>query len=139
MAPRIAVAQSEVTPATELGLYPNSTDVVVQVLQVLGIPDRDITVVKSEGGATSTRDEALLLRRYLAEKDIRRVIIVTSAFHSRRAAWIFNRELSAQEVEILMSAAPQLRFNEANWWQSERGLLTFSNEYIKLFYYYAVY
>ena len=139
LAPRIAVAQSEVTPTTELGLYPNSTDVVVRVLQELGIPDRDITVVKSNGGATSTRDEARLLRRYLAEHDVRRVIIVTSPFHTRRANWIFKRELSDLEAETQMSAAPQQKFNETNWWQSERGLLAFTNEYIKLFYYYAVY
>lgn len=139
LASQIVVAREEDLPAVELGLYPHGTDVVVGILKELGIPAENITVVTIEGGVTSTRDESQVLRYYVDQHDIKRVILVTTAFHTRRSQWIFDKALSGSGAELEVAAAPQWKFDETNWWQNERGLLTFANEYIKLFYYFAVY
>ena len=139
LAPQIVMAQEEDSPAVEIGLFPNGTDVMVEVIKKQGIPAKNITVIHAAGGATSTFDETQLLRGYVENNNIERVILVTSAFHTRRAKWIFNRELAGTGVTLEMSAAPQWKFNETDWWQEERGLIMLANEYIKLVYYVVTY
>jgi hypothetical protein len=47
--------------------------------------------------------------------------------------------LSGSPATILSFPAPHYGFDKANWWEKERGLIAFADEYIKLFYYYAKY
>lgn len=139
LAPQIVMCQEEESPAVEIGLYPRGTDVAIEILKELGVPAENIKLIAFEGGTTSTRDEARFLGRYVEEHNVTRVILITTAFHTRRAKWIFVKELSGSGVTVEIAAAPQWKFDETNWWQQERGLIVFVNEYIKLFYYYAVY
>ncbi len=139
LAPLIVMARSEDTPAVEMGLIPNDTDISVGVLERLGIPAEKILVLPYPGGVTSTFDEAVVLHQYIEDTGIDRVILVTSAFHSRRASWIFARELADLPVEVKMVAVPYSTFDDTNWWQNESGLITLNNEYIKLGYYFLKY
>ena len=139
LAPDIVMAREEDWPAVELGLYPRGTDVATEILKELGVPAENITVIAGEGGTTGTRDESIILGRYVEEHNVKRVIIVATAFHTRRTKWIFDKELKGSGVVLEVAAAPEWKFDETNWWQQERGLKTFLNEYIKLFYYFAVY
>ncbi|MBE3038373.1 MAG: YdcF family protein [Chloroflexi bacterium] len=135
LAPVIGIADSEVSPAENLGLIPNETDIAVGVMERLGVPSDKIIELTTDGGVTSTFDEAVLLRQYIESHDIQRVILVTSVFHTRRAKWIFERELEGLPVTLEVAAVPYSRFDETNWWQSEQGLIALNNEYIKLFFY----
>jgi uncharacterized SAM-binding protein YcdF (DUF218 family) len=139
LAPRIVVARAEDSPAAELGLYPNVSDVTVEILQELGVPEENISLLQVEGGATSTRDEAIILRGYLEHHSFERVILVTSAFHTRRARWIFERELAPSHISLQLAAAPHRKYDVTTWWQEETDLIDFTNEYIKLGYYFLRY
>jgi len=139
LAPRILIARSEVQPAEKLGLAPNETDIAVAVMIKLGVPAQAITVLPVPGGVTSTFDEAAQLRSYLQATKLRRVLLVTSAFHTRRARWVIEKELAGVPLELEVCAVPYDGFDATNWWRSENGLITFNNEYIKLFYYYWKY
>jgi uncharacterized SAM-binding protein YcdF (DUF218 family) len=139
LAPQIVVARAEDSPAAELGLYPNISDVTVEILQELGVPEENITLLRVEGGATSTRDEAVILRDYLERHSFERVIVVTSAFHTRRAHWILKRELARPGISLQLAAAPYRKYDITTWWQEESGLINFTNEYIKLGYYFLRY
>ncbi len=61
----------------------------------------------------------------------RTVIAVTSAFHSRRSRWLLRRQLDRLDVTVLMDGAPDWEYNESNWWQNKRGLVSYVEEYIK--------
>jgi uncharacterized SAM-binding protein YcdF (DUF218 family) len=135
LAPHIVIARSENQPTVDLGLVRNETDISVGVMESLGVPAADILVLQMPGGVTSTYDEASLLRQYVEEHDAGSVILVTSAFHTRRARWIFRRELAGLPVTLEIAAAPNHGFDQTNWWTSEYGLITVNNEYLKLFYY----
>jgi uncharacterized SAM-binding protein YcdF (DUF218 family) len=65
--------------------------------------------------------------------------LVTSAFHTRRAKWIFDRELAGTPVKLEMVAVPYAGFDQTDWWKNETGLITLNNEYIKLAYYFVKY
>lgn len=139
LAPVVVIARSENLLAAELGLVPNDTDIAVGVMEKLGVPVEKIIVLQVPGGVTSTFDEAIVLRRYIETNNIHTVILVTSAFHTRRAKWIFDRELSGLPLTLEMAAAPHYGFNATNWWRSESGLITLNNEYVKLVYYFFKY
>ena len=138
-APRIIIARAEDEPAVKAGIFPNDTDVAIRILKKLGVPGEKISLIPVPGGVTSTRDEAVALRRYADAHGIRRIILVTSAFHTRRAMWIMRKILAGSPATIVSAPAPHDKFDKASWWNEERGLITFANEYIKLIYYFAKY
>jgi len=135
LAPLVAIAQTESSPAERLGLVDNPTDIAVEVMQLRGVPADKILVLNTSGPVTSTFDEARTLRQYVEANDIHSVIMVTSAFHTRRARWIFEKELAGVQVELEVAGAPYPSYDAGNWWQDENGLINLNNEYIKLIFY----
>jgi len=131
----IVVPQHELTPAEELGIYPNPTEAAVKVLLLKGVNKSDIIVIDFDNGVTSTKDEAIALRRYINKTKIKNVILVTSAFHSFRAKYIFKQVLKKTSVNIKLSPAPHSKFDENNWWKHEDGLIYFTIEFFKLIHY----
>jgi uncharacterized SAM-binding protein YcdF (DUF218 family) len=136
---RVVIARAEDSTAVKLGLIPNETDISVGVMKRLGVPAEKITILATAGGVTSTFDEARALHDYVEKSQISRVIVVTSEFHSRRAKWIFTRELAGLPLALDMIAVPYATFNRTDWWTNENGLITLNNEYIKLIFYYFKY
>ena len=139
LAPVVIIARAENTPVVDLGLVPNDTDISVGVMEKLGVPPERITILPYPGGTTSTFDEAAAFRQYAKENHVQRIILVTSAFHTRRARWIFEKTLAGLPVTLEMAAVPYVGFDHTNWWKNETGLITLSNEYFKLVYYYFKY
>jgi uncharacterized SAM-binding protein YcdF (DUF218 family) len=139
-APRVLIVQAEPQPAAELGLIPDETHINVAIMKAEGVPRDAITVLPGgEEGATSTFDEAIALRAYVETEPVERVLLVTSAFHTRRARWIVRRLLKGTGVTVDVSAAPHWDFDATNWWQHERGLLYFFTEVVKLAFYHLHY
>ncbi len=90
LARRVAVSEGEVPFAVAVGALPSTTDVTVQALISLGVPDDRVEIIPFEGGVTSTRDEALAFRDYVQEHMVTRAIIVASALQngcSRANPW----------------------------------------------------
>ena len=135
LAPVIIIARSEDTPVVNLGLLPNDTDISVAVMEKLGVPPGKIIILPVPGGVTSTFDEAVACKGYVEANHVQRIILVTSAFHTRRARWIFARTLAGLPVALEMVAVPYTGFDQTNWWKNENGLIALNNEYIKLVYY----
>jgi uncharacterized SAM-binding protein YcdF (DUF218 family) len=134
-APIIVICRAEDTPVVELGLVANDTDIAVGVMEKLGVPPEKIIILTIPGGVTSTFDEAAAFRQYVEANQVRRIILVTSAFHTRRASWIVDKALSGLPITLETAAVPYADFDQTTWWQNETGLITLNNEYIKLFFY----
>ena len=101
-----------------------------------GFPLRMIPCIKKEG-ATSTFDEAYTLAKYVKEKKLKHVIIVTDAFHTRRALYAFEKVFKIQGVDAKLESAPAYNgvYLENNWWKTEKGLRSYIIEPIKFFFY----
>ena len=86
---------------------------------------------------SSTYEEAALVRQYAEEHGLRSVLIVTSAYHSRRALWVFSRVFRNTGIRTgLVSVAPGYQSpRPATWWLSIRGWKLVPTEYIKMIYY----
>jgi uncharacterized SAM-binding protein YcdF (DUF218 family) len=131
LAPRILLARAADTEATRIGAFPNETDATVVMLGKLGVPVSAITVLAPPMGVSSTTAEAVELRKYLQANPASRVMVVTSAYHTRRARWQIRRQLRDVPVEVRMVAVEDPRFDASNWWRSEAGVLAYGEEYLK--------
>lgn len=104
-------------------------------LQQLGVPLRDIEVIGPI--VTSTYDEATVARQFAAEKNIKSVVVVTSAYHSRRALSTFRSVFEGSGITIGLTAAPPgwQTPTPATWWLFPRGWQLVAGEYLKMFFY----
>jgi len=139
LSPLALIAQAESSPAELLGLEDNPTHIAVEVMQMKGIPKEAILILKENGPVTSTFDEARALRTYIETHEVHSVILLTSEFHTRRARWVFERELRGLPVRLEVAGAPHIGFDAGSWWQNESGLIYVNNEYIKLLFYWIKY
>ncbi|HLG98219.1 MAG TPA: YdcF family protein [Bryobacteraceae bacterium] len=139
LAPLVIIARAGDSPMVKLGLYPNTTDMCIAVLKRLGVPQASIVELKTPNGVASTFDEAQALRNYVREHHTRHVIVVTSAFHTRRARWILRRVLRGEPVRVSMAPIDDPKYSASNWWTREDGQVACQDEYVKLFWYFLRY
>ena len=85
----------------------------------------------------STFDESRAVRAWAQKTGASTIIITTDMFHTRRARWIFRRELRDLPVKIGVVPVDPIRYKINNWWQNEEGLIQFQNELIKSLYYHS--
>ncbi len=90
-------------------------------------PGAPLAVVPSRSGrgCVSTFDEAWDLLAYSQSKGYARIIIVTDAFHTRRALYAFRKVFQGSGITVEAMGAPNAVFNERNWWRSDRGLKSY--------------
>ncbi|CAN5807482.1 hypothetical protein BH23GEM6_BH23GEM6_20180 [soil metagenome] len=118
--------------ASEVHGWRTTTTIIVHGLQVRAVPRASIELIPFGDGVKNTRDEARALRKYLGTHPARRVIVVTTDYHTRRAKLVLEQELAPLEVEIRMAAATDSTITQANWWRSRAGLRTYFGELGKL-------
>ena len=108
-------------------------------LQRAGVPVERIEVLPQ--AVSSTYEEAMLLREYMAAQRLHSVLVVTSAYHSRRALWTLRRVFRGSGVEVMLAAvAPGGQSPApATWWLHPRGWRMVAAEYPKLVYYWLRY
>lgn len=106
----------------------------------MGIPAAKIKTLMAP--VSGTYEEALLLRDYAAAHDIKSLLVVTSAYHSRRALWTWRRvfresRAAATTTTIGLSAVgPGLQSPTPSvWWLSWAGWQMVAGEYLKFAYY----
>ena len=80
--------------------------------------------------AHSTIEEAIVLRPDLARRGVRRVLLVTSAYHSRRAAIVFR--LFCPGIQFLSIPAPDLQYHPDGWWKDPDSRRLFFSEWSKI-------
>ena len=111
----------------------DETLVTANALETLGVPRSAIVILP--GTVTSTREEAASVSRYAATHPMRRITVVTTAFHTARARWVFRKVLRNQGIDVRMAAATSPHYNEADWYKTDEGLLAYFNEAFKTIYY----
>lgn len=79
---------------------------------------------------SSTMEEAAAVCAEMRRRGLRKVIVVTSNFHTRRAGQIF-REAAAGDIEYLVASAPTAYFEPDIWWKTRAGKKIFLLETLK--------
>ena len=99
----------------------------------LGIPADSITILP--GAARSTKDEAIIVRNYMAGfNEIDTLLLVSSAQHMRRASMIFNAALRDSETPVYVGCSPSAYsdFDAKHWWSSKEDIQAVLSEYVKI-------
>ena len=104
-------------------------------LRRAGVPADGIEVLPQP--VSSTYEEARLLRAYAGTHGLKSLLVVTSAYHSRRALWVLRRVLAGSGVEVgIEPVAPGAQTpRPAVWWLRPGGWSAVAAEYPKLIYY----
>jgi uncharacterized SAM-binding protein YcdF (DUF218 family) len=79
--------------------------------------------------ATSTASETEALVRELHRLQVHKIDLVTSNFHTRRAAKMFRAQ--APDIEVHTVASPDPYFSPDGWWKEREGRKTFLLEWLK--------
>ncbi len=77
----------------------------------------------------STRDEAIAIGKMMREQGIRKYLLVTSNFHTRRSGKVF-REMSP-EIEAMVVSANNSDFPVDQWWKFRHSRRTAFYEWLK--------
>lgn len=101
-----------------------------------GVPPARIEVLPET--VAGTHDEAVLLRRYAEARGLRSILLVTSAYHSRRTLWTMRTVFAGSGVKIGLDAPPpgEQTPPPVTWWLHRAGWPAVGGEYAKLLYYY---
>lgn len=107
------------------------------VLIAGGVPEN--ALVFSEDRVSSTWEEAgqfaLWVDSLNPEDRPKSAIIVTDAFHSRRARWAYSKQSANSEISFQVVAVPHRIYRIDHWWEHEYGRSDFLLECKKLLYY----
>ena len=131
--PLVLVAEPSRGPAVQMNLMPSDSEVTLGILKKQHVPDS--AVQRIGNGVRSSRDEAVALHEWLKTHPVRRVVIPTDPFHTRRVKWFFTREIRDTGTELAVVAIPNPRYDAERWWESEESFLSFFNELVKTLYY----
>lgn len=106
-----------------------------------GVPETAIEILPET--VFGTQDEARLFAQIFRERHLHSVLLVTSAYHSRRTLRAFEREAARNDlsIEIGIDPAPvgQQTPPSAAWWLKQTGWRWIGGEYLKGLYYWLFY
>lgn len=134
-APRILLSSGRIEPAEQAlrqrGLkFPREVDVLKDVMIQLGVPASAIEAFPDS--VDNTAAEAAITRDIVLKRGWRRLIVVTSKYHTRRARYAFERAFSGTGVQIQVQGT---RFDTARpneWWKHRADIRFVISEYQKL-------
>ena len=98
-----------------VGLPSNAT-IARDVMVRLGVPLDAVEILP--GIHNSTAHEADTFRRTAESRGWKRVIVVTSKFHTRRAAFAVRRAMDRSGIEVVMRGSRYDRADPAHWWRT---------------------
>lgn len=97
-----------------------------------GVPRENIAVIMSP--ITGTYDEVVVLKGYAEENHLSSLLVVTSAYHSRRVFWTFQHVFqgSGKSIGIDPAETGLETPAAATWWLHRLGWDMVPKEYLKL-------
>ena len=110
--------------------FPSESDIVRDAMLQLGIPAA--AIVATDGYVDNTAQEANLLRAMVKTRGWRRVIVITSKYHTRRSGFAFRRGLEGTGAETVMRASRYDPSDPARWWRSRADFRFVTSEWQKL-------
>ena len=113
-------------PTKLIGL---ESDMTIEFARRKGFPDSLFRPLPLPEDVNYTRGEEEFLGKYLKVHHIRKILLITSNFHTRRAARLMRKE--NPWLQTVVVAAPDPSFTPDGWWKSRDGQKTFMLEWLK--------
>jgi uncharacterized SAM-binding protein YcdF (DUF218 family) len=97
----------------------------------LGVPRNAILL---EEKSNSTKENAVYTREIMKRHRYTSLILVTAAYHSKRAEKTFKK-IMGSEVSVLIAPAEEGKFRFEDWWKRERDRKAVLTEFFKFFWF----
>jgi len=120
--------KAPVVVASGRRLRPNAgiAELIEHDLVERGVPKDKIVRFTHDGD--STLEEAEGLRRMAKERKWRKVIVVTSNYHTRRARYIFRR-VFPQGIAVSIASTRDGDFDPEHWWETRKSIKELTREF----------
>jgi uncharacterized SAM-binding protein YcdF (DUF218 family) len=134
-APLILLSPGPTSPA-EIELrsrgvrFPTEGEIARDALLQLGVSAEATRVLP--GVVDNTAQEAQVLHDMSRSQTWRRIIVVTSAYHTRRARFAFAREFRGSSIQIVVRASRFDGSEPARWWRHRSDIRFVTSELQKL-------
>jgi uncharacterized SAM-binding protein YcdF (DUF218 family) len=112
-------------PAGVYGAYESELAIALAVRN--GYPASYFVAFPNDSKSTASESEVVIAE--LRRLHVHKIDLVTSNFHTRRAARIFRGQ--APDIEVHVVAAPDRYFTTNGWWKEREGRKTFLMEWMK--------
>lgn len=114
-------------------------ELALKELRSHGVPQDRIRVISEP--ALGTYLESLNVREYATAHKLSRLLIVTSAYHSRRALWSMVRACEGTGIAVGIDGPPPglQTPSQWTWWMRRWGWRVVAGEYAKMTYYWLHY
>ncbi len=110
-------------------LVGHESDATIQYAEQNGYPDSLFRPLLLPTGVDSTRAESQYVGLYLQQEKIHKILLVTSNYHTRRAARLMRK--ANPWLRVIPVAALDQFFTPNSWWKSREGQKTFLLEWMK--------
>ena len=104
-----------------------------------GVPPESIEILQPQ--VAGTIYEAENLQKKIEDSNLKSVLLVTSAYHTRRTLWIFQKILAEKNVEVGIEHPPTGEQTPPPfyWWLKINGWELVAGEYVKTLGYWIFY
>jgi uncharacterized SAM-binding protein YcdF (DUF218 family) len=90
-----------------------------------GVPRE--AIVRFPNDADGILDQARLIAKFAAEHNLKKLIVVTSNFQTRRTRYIFERS-APRGIEVSVASARDGDFDPEVWWEKRKSVKDFLGE-----------
>jgi uncharacterized SAM-binding protein YcdF (DUF218 family) len=106
----------------------------LRILSLLGVP-RDKVIYISAEDAYETATEAEAVGKAILQMGYKKIILVTSKYHTRRARYIWSKMYDGRLIVCSVSAKTD-PYDPGGWWKDGRQIRWLMTEYGAWIYYY---
>jgi uncharacterized SAM-binding protein YcdF (DUF218 family) len=113
--------------------YPTNFDLFRLIVAGFGI--REEAILSSDDRVGSTMDEARLVRKFVLDRGLKSLIVISALTHSRRAWLSFRKVFEDDDIKIICLPSHYQLFDPKDWWRTRKYTKELIIEYQKLIYY----
>jgi uncharacterized SAM-binding protein YcdF (DUF218 family) len=119
------MAPHVVATGRSLRSYATTTDLMKRDLVDHGVPAAAIIPLTHR--ADDTREEAVAVSEFVHSRGWKKILLVTSNYHTRRSEYIYERTLPPG-TQLRVISAPDIEYDPQSWWRTREGLKIFFHE-----------
>ena len=135
IAPRIVLSpgrleQAEIVLRSRHVTFPADAELARNAILQMHVPADAVSI--ADGSLDNTAQEAAALHRLASAQHWHTIVVVTSKYHSHRAAFAFQREFDGSGVAIVMRTTRYDTSDPAHWWRHRADIRFMVSELGKL-------
>lgn len=132
-APRLVLTRSETKPTDRAGITVSMLEQRRHQLDMAGVPVAARVFIGEELRLLS--QELPVVRAWAGTNGVKRILVPTEPFATRRVNWLARRVLSPAGIEATVVPVATPHYSVSEWWRSKEGLLAMENEWALMAYY----